>query len=120
MKQFVRDDNVRDFLNRHARLIGFLVCLVIFAGIVGWAAKRSPTQWCAPVTPRHWASIRRACEATNARHDAAIRKLDALIHELPPHKRTRAIQQRAGTVSLIEALAPHQNCAVAVRTAVGS
>lgn len=65
-------------------------------------------------------SILRACRDENERHDATIHRLDELIKRLPPEKRTRAVQSRAGTVLLINALAPHRDCATLARASVPS
>lgn len=65
-------------------------------------------------------SILRSCRDENQRHDATIRRLDDLIHRLPPAKRTRAVQSRAGTVLLINALAPRRDCSLLARAEVPS
>lgn len=65
-------------------------------------------------------SILRACRDTNQRHDRTIRSLDELIQRLPSAKRTRAVQSRAGTVLLINALAPHRDCETLARANVPS
>lgn len=51
------------------------------------------------------------CRQQNERHDHTIRTLDKQIAKLPPKERRRAIRQRAGTVALINALAPKRDCA---------
>jgi hypothetical protein len=51
-------------------------------------------------------SILSGCREQNARHDRTIATLDRLIAEAPAGRRERARQGRAGTVLLIEALAP--------------
>jgi hypothetical protein len=56
-------------------------------------------------------AVRENCEATNQRHDATITQLDRLIVRLPPGpRRDRAEASRAGTVRLIDALAPKRDC----------
>lgn len=65
-------------------------------------------------------SVLRSCRDENQRHDATIHRLDELIKRLPPEKRTRAIQSRAGTVLLINALAPHRDCVTLARASVPS
>lgn len=58
---------------------------------------------------------RESCRAQNDRHDATIRKLDELVAALPPGPRKRqAEESRAGTVQLIEALAPRRDCGALV------
>lgn len=60
-------------------------------------------------------AVRRTCDEQNTRHDATIKKLDDIIAGLPEGARkTRAEQNRAGTVLLINALAPKRDCAKAV------
>lgn len=65
-------------------------------------------------------NIQESCEETNRRHDATIASLDAVIAGLPPSRRARAREGRAGTVLLIEALAPYRNCDALVRQQVGT
>jgi hypothetical protein len=63
-------------------------------------------------------SIRSACKAQNRRHDQTIRALDHLIAQIPPGpRRVRAKANRAGTVFLLEAIVPHQDCEALVRRA---
>lgn len=66
------------------------------------------------------ATVLRSCREQNLRHDATIHSLDELIRRLPPEKRTRAVQSRAGTVLLINALAPKRDCATLARATVPS
>lgn len=54
------------------------------------------------------------CRQQNARHDGTVRVLDRQIQHFPPRARMRAIRQRAGTVALIDALAPKRNCVRAI------
>jgi hypothetical protein len=61
-------------------------------------------------------AIRDGCLEQNARHDGTIKTLDRLIAAAPPGpERVRAIHNRAGTVLLIEQLAPKKDCAELVR-----
>jgi hypothetical protein len=56
-------------------------------------------------------NIRQNCQDTNARHDATIRRLHSLVERLPPGPRkVRAVQGMAGSVALIDALAPRRDC----------
>jgi hypothetical protein len=60
-------------------------------------------------------AIGSACRAQNHRHDNVIRALDVLIARLPPGaRRDRAKTNRKGTVFLLNAIVPHQNCAALV------
>ena len=55
-------------------------------------------------------NVRDSCEASNKRHDSTIATLDKLLARIPREQRERAKQNRAGTVLLIDALAPvHQD-----------
>lgn len=65
-------------------------------------------------------NVRSACEAQNARHDNTIRQVDRLIAEAPPSRRARAGAGRAGTVLIIDALAPRRDCDALVKSQVGS
>jgi hypothetical protein len=62
-------------------------------------------------------SILYGCREQNARHDRTIATLDRLIAQAPAGRRERARQGRAGTVLLIEALAPKRDCAALVTKA---
>jgi hypothetical protein len=55
-------------------------------------------------------NIRATCEMQNARHDKTIVQLDELIRDAPPGRRERAVQNRAGTALLIDALVPKRDC----------
>lgn len=59
-------------------------------------------------------TILRACGAQNARHAAAIAELNHLIaaaaRKLPPARRAALRASARGSVLLIEALAPYENC----------
>jgi hypothetical protein len=41
VKQFMQDHDVRAVVNRHSALIGFIACLVIIAGTIGYVARES-------------------------------------------------------------------------------
>lgn len=57
------------------------------------------------------ANILRACREVNQRHDATIHQLNVLVNAIPDKdRRARARQNIAGTVALINALAPKHNC----------
>lgn len=57
------------------------------------------------------------CQDQNRRHDLTIKRLDELIAATsPPRRKKRAERSRAGTLQLINALAPRRNCAVIART----
>jgi hypothetical protein len=66
------------------------------------------------------ASLRLLCTEQNGRHDRTVRELDrrlALAVRMASPSRARRIREsRAFTVALIEALAPHRDCATFVRT----
>lgn len=59
-------------------------------------------------------NVRANCEQINARHDATIRQLDALLAQrlrtASPADRERIEQSRASTVLLINALVPKRDC----------
>lgn len=63
-------------------------------------------------------NIRLGCEQQNQRHDDTIRALDRLIALVPASGRARAEQGRAGTLLLINALAPKRDCVALVRNQV--
>jgi hypothetical protein len=66
-------------------------------------------------------NIRQNCEDTNTRHDATIRQLHRLVERLPPGPRkVRAVQGMAGSVALIDALAPKRRCAALARRQVNT
>lgn len=64
-------------------------------------------------------SIRTSCQETNRRYDKAIERLDRLIAQAPADRKARAKQNRAGTVSLIDALVPKRDCDALVGRSVG-
>jgi hypothetical protein len=61
-------------------------------------------------------AIRSSCQETNARHDQTIKTLKGLVARIDdPAQRARAHRNLAGTLALIDALVPKQNCAARVR-----
>jgi hypothetical protein len=59
------------------------------------------------------------CVDTNRRHDLTIRRLHQLVNELPPGPRkVRAVQGMAGSIALIDALAPRRQCKALARRQV--
>lgn len=89
------------------RLLLLATALVASAALV-----MSPILYLRTVDALHQAHENRVdvCRDVNARHDAAIRKLDDLIAELPKAQRRRAAAGRKYTVALIEALTPRRDC----------
>lgn len=64
------------------------------------------------IQDQRFVAVRSNCLDVNQRHDDTIEKLDGLIAKLPAAQRERAKTSRAGTVLLINALAPKRaNCA---------
>lgn len=64
-------------------------------------------------------SVRSSCLEQNARHDKTLAKLDKLVADIKdPAEKARAQANIGGTVALIEALAPKQDCTALVRKAV--
>lgn len=57
------------------------------------------------------ANILRSCREQNDRHDATIRQLRVLVDAIRDRaQRERARQGMAGTIALIDALAPKRDC----------
>lgn len=54
------------------------------------------------------------CRQANERHDAVLRVLDQRIRELHGPARVRAEASRAGSVALLEAIAPKRDCQAAL------
>lgn len=62
-----------------------------------------------------------ACAEQNTRHDRTVKQLDALVARIPDStRRRRAERSVSGTVTLIDALAPRQDCLKLVRRRYGS
>jgi hypothetical protein len=60
-----------------------------------------------------------ACADQNDRHDQTIARLNTIIDALPAGPRRRRAQRNVGgTIALIDALVPHQDCASLVRRRV--
>ena len=59
-------------------------------------------------------ALRQVCLEQNARHDRTVRTLDEemarRLRQVGPSERVRLRASRAGTIALIDTLAPHQNC----------
>lgn len=57
-----------------------------------------------------------SCQDQNARHDATVNSLGVLISQIrDPVRRRRAEASKVGTILLINALAPHQDCKARVK-----
>lgn len=65
-------------------------------------------------------NTRDACVDQNRRHDATLHELRRLVAKLPPKRQAQAKHDMKGTVLLINALAPHQNCDDLVKRRVGA
>jgi hypothetical protein len=64
-------------------------------------------------------AIRDGCQEQNGRHDRTIVKLEMLIAAIKdPARRRRAERNVGGTIALIDALAPKQDCGRLVRQRV--
>jgi hypothetical protein len=61
-------------------------------------------------------TIRSSCEDQNRRHDATIAKLDVVLRRAVPDPTTR-LRIRTQNALLIDALAPHQDCATITQKA---
>lgn len=61
-----------------------------------------------------------SCQDQNRTHDATISKLDAVVADIKdPVERAKAEANRAGTLAIIEALVPKQDCVALARAATG-
>jgi hypothetical protein len=96
--------------------------LVIVAGMVGMASTRSVADRAngAALDAKHavaqvQASRIELCEQANERHDAVIAELERQIARLSPKRRAEANARKAGTIALLEAIAPRRDCVEALR-----
>jgi hypothetical protein len=66
-------------------------------------------------------ATRSSCEDQNHRHDQTVARLRALVKRIKdPRRHARAERNIGGTILLIDALAPKQDCEALVRERVGS
>lgn len=88
--------------------------VVLLAGGLVWAFVVNGSQT-AEIQSQRERNIRESCEAQNRRHDGTIGVLDRLIAQRAKSASPAEVRQmrssRAYTVLLIDALAPHQDCA---------
>jgi hypothetical protein len=92
-----------------------VICLSILVGVL---FGRVHAQFVALNVERA-RNVRQNCVDTNRRHDATIRQLRLLVEELPPGPRkVRAVQGMAGSIALIDSLAPKRRCDALVRRQV--
>lgn len=100
------------------------VAIIAFGFIAGLSITRVNNlsqQRHADIEQERTDSIIRNCRDTNHRHDNAIGKLDALVQAIKnPQQRRRAERGIGGTVALIDALVPKQDCGALVRRSVNS
>lgn len=65
-------------------------------------------------------SIWDSCQGQNDRHDTTVARLNDLVDNIrDPVQKARANRSTAGTISLIDALAPHQNCTNVIKLRFG-
>jgi hypothetical protein len=99
-----RNQRWGDYVERAALLVALVF---IFVGFHQIATARDQAVRTA---------LERACNEQNVRHDRTVAKLDELVVGISdPVRRARAEQNRAGTVALIDALAPKRQCAARAR-----
>lgn len=105
------------------------ICILCLAVVGVWGGTVLDTNRQADQNARITAQIQRErarnvrsnCEEQNRRHDATVRQLHRLVAELPPGPRkVRAVQGMAGSVALIQALAPRRDCSALVARQVST
>jgi type VI protein secretion system component VasK len=115
------DSNAKTLANGRFTIFMVVICLAVFlaasAAVYGLSTNRQVT---AQIQKERERSIRTTCEEQNKRNKSTVRALDQLIEQAPASRRDRARQSRAGTVLLINALAPMQDCEELVRDRVKS
>jgi len=94
-----------------ASVVGCVAVLSTVAAVILWARVGNAVQ---QIQAERRTNIARACRDQNGRHDRTVRELDRLIAQLPVDQRARARRVRDANVALIDALAPHQDCAALV------
>lgn len=110
-RRFVRDNWYRD--------VWLLVvsAVVLVAIIKALGAANDAKDNVAAIQDSRVALTRDTCEQQNSRHDNTIKRLNKLVNEIhDPRQRRRAQANIAGTISLIDALAPHQNCTALIHS----
>lgn len=105
LKALIGKRHLRHFILAWATV----AAVVLFAGSLYVAVSSNRNLATAIQQSRQEITVTR-CLDLNARHDATIAKLDQEIGALPPVERKQAKTNRAGTVALIDALAPKRNC----------
>lgn len=105
------------------------ICILCLAGVGVWSGTVLDTNrqadqaaaTAAQIQRERKRNIRTNCEDTNRRHDATVRQLRRLVDELPPGPRkVRAVQGMAGSVAVIQALAPKRDCRALVARQVNT
>lgn len=88
--------------------------VTVWALVVGFRQQRQIQQERARAT---WM----ACVDQNHRHDTTVLRLRQLVAQIPAgRQRDRALHNVAGTVALINALAPKQDCRALVKRRVST
>lgn len=108
--------NVAEELQRTLRwlFIATLILYFVMGGVVWWTWYQSDRSFDEIQTQRQIA-ILQECVATNGRHDEAVQALvvgsDLDLKNAPNRDVQKEIRRRRDvTVSLLDALAPHQDC----------
>lgn len=98
--------------------LGLTIMLVL--ALTGQQGQNDRTTALAADIQRERASATfNGCHDQNVRHDRTIAKLHSIVAKLPPgRERRRAKRNIGGTVALIDALAPRQDCAALVKRRV--
>jgi hypothetical protein len=118
------EKKLHGWLVKGLAIVGFIALCTAIA-LVGFGvvlSKQSDTQQSFKDTRK--AFVRDSCVAQNKRHDKTIKKLDKLYN--PAFKRAKTVkrqkklsQSRQGTIGLIDALAPKQDCEKLALVSVG-
>jgi hypothetical protein len=107
-------------MNRPGRIPGFMVIRFVLVAIgvgviclsilVGTLFNRVNGEF-VTLNRERARNVAQNCLDTNRRHDLTVRRLHQLVNELPPGPRkVRAVQGMAGSIALINALAPRRDC----------
>lgn len=91
-----------------------VVIAILGAAAVLYVGLMSNHDFATQIQQSRKAYVLSTCTDQNMRHDRTIATLDQEIAALPPTERKGAQTSRAGTVALIDAVAPKQDCAAVV------
>jgi hypothetical protein len=107
------DTRYDKFIHRTSRFMAGMFVWMLFVGVASIYLLDQNSEQTDRIQTQRRSLLRSNCEAQNKRHDNTIKELGVLVAQAPDLKAAKAAQP--GTIALIDALAPTQDCTTYVK-----